>query len=131
MTNQLAINEQSPWVHLCNHTIEVTNWSGHEPHGLPILDPTTTRRYRCFIQENETTSWSDIGGTDGMPYLAYVLSVPITGSITDDVVPIRKNSQMTVIVPTYLASEKPRRIGTIKSYSDQYGNLHNIAMTFE
>lgn len=131
MTNTQAITEQYPWVHLCNHVIEVTTWKGHDAHGLPVLDPTTTRRYRCLIQDNETTSWSDIGGTDGMPYLAYILSIPITGLVIDDIVPIRKNEQITVIAPSYLASEKPRRVGTVKSYFDQYGNLHNIAITFE
>lgn len=120
--------DQLPWVALCNDVIQVTTLKGHNSEGQPVLDGTTTRQYRCYIQDNERTSWSDQMGTDGMPYVAYVLSIPLNGT---DAVPIGKNEQMTVVTSNYVKTGTIRRIGLIRSYPDQYGNLHNIAITFE
>lgn len=117
-----------PWISLCHDVIEVTSWSGHTSNGKPVLDGSTTRQYRCYIQDNERTSWSQYQATDGMPYIAYVLSVPIGQG---NAVPIRSKEQMTVVTSSYVTTGTQRRIGIIKSYQDQYGNLHNMAITFE
>lgn len=126
--NQQLQADLLPWVELCHDVIEVTTWKGHASNGSPTLDTTTTRQYKCYIQDNERTSWSDFSATDGMPYIAYVLSIPL-GQF--DAVPIRKNSQMTVVTSKVVDTGTIRRLGVIKSYQDQYGNLHNMAITFE
>lgn len=128
MVNLQLQADQLPWVALCNDVIEVTNWKGHDSGGRPILDSTTTRQYRCYIQNNERTSWATELGTDGFPYVAYVLSVPLNQG---DAVPIISKAQMTVVKSSYVEVGTIRRIGIIKSYPDQYGNLHNMAITFE
>lgn len=129
MTNNLRLQaDLLPWITLCNDVIEVTTLQGHDGHGKPVLDPTTARQYRCYIQYNERTTWSEYGATDGMPYVAYTLSIPIG---QEDAVPIRKNEQMTVMASSFVETGTSRRIGVIKSYPDQYGNLHNMAITFE
>lgn len=128
MVNLQLQSDQLPWVSLCHDVIEVTDFKGHDSGGRPILDVTTTRRYRCYIQNNERTSWSTELGTDGFPYVAYTLSIPIGKG---DAVPIVSKSQMTVVVSSYVEIGTLRRIGIIKSYPDQYGNLHNMAITFE
>lgn len=128
MTNLQLQADQLPWVALCHDVIEVTTLLGHDGQGKPVPDPTTTRRYRCYIQDNERTSWSDQLANDGMPYVAYVLSVPIGQG---DAVPIRSKEMMTVVTSSYVEVGTSRRIGVIKSYQDQYGNLHNMAITFE
>src|SRR5262249_8540737 len=128
MTNLQLQADQLPWVALCHDIIEVTSYKGHLDTGQPGLDPTTTRRYRCYIQDNERTSWSEYAATDGSPFIAYTLSVPIGQG---DALPIRKNEQMTVVASSYVDVGTIRRIGVIKSYQDQYGNLHNMAITFE
>jgi hypothetical protein len=117
-----------PWVSLCHDVIEVTDWKGHTDNGAAVLDPTTTRQYRCYIQNNDRTSWNEYAATDGMPYISYTLSIPIGQT---DAVPIRSKSQMTVITSNLVETGTIRRIGVIKSYPDQYGNLHNMAITFE
>lgn len=127
MTNIRLQVDLSAFIDLCNARLQVTTVTGHDGNGRPILDTTTTRTYRCYIQANERTSWSDREATDGMPNVAYVLSVPVNQS---DAVPIRKNDQMEILAPSSYAGII-RRIGTIKSYEDQYGNLHNMAITFE
>lgn len=129
MTNNIQLQaDLLPWVSLCHDVIQVTTLKGHDGNGKPVLDLTTTRQYKCYIQDNERVSWSEYAATDGMPYVAYVLSIPIGGT---DAVPIRKNDQMTVVTSSYLVLNTTRRIGVIKSYQDQYGNLHNMAITFE
>lgn len=130
MANVRLQADQLPWVPLCNHVIEVTTWKGRGANGEPILDPTTTRQYRCLIQNTDTSTWNQQGVTDGNPYSAYVLSIPITGPVTDDAVPISNHEQVTIIQPTYLAGTV-RRMGTVEHYPDQYGNLHNMRFTFQ
>lgn len=117
-----------PWIALCHDVIEVTTFKGHDSGGRPVLDTTTTRQYRCYIQDNDRTSWSMELGVDGLPYVAYVLSVPIGRG---DAAPIKSNEQMTVVSSSCVDIGTQRRIGVIKSYQDQYGNLHNMAITFE
>jgi len=128
MANQQLQADQLPWINLCHDVIEVTTWKGHDAGGRPTLDLTTTRQYRCLIQNNERTSWSPELGTDGEPYVAYVLSIPIGQG---DAVPIRKNEQMKVVTSNFVTVNTIRRIGIFKSYPDQYGYLHNMAITFE
>lgn len=128
MVNQQLQTDLLPWISLCHDVIEVTTLKGNDGQGIPVLDGTTTRRYRCYIQDNERLSWTDQIGTDGVPYVAYILSVPLGQG---DAVPIRKNEQMTVVTSSYVQTGVVRRIGVIKSYQDQYGNLHNMAITFE
>lgn len=117
-----------PWVSLCHDVIEVTSWKGHDDNGRQILDPTTTRQYRCYIQNNERTSWNVEVANDGTPYKAYVLSVPLNMGVA---VPIRRDEQMKVVASSYMELGTVRRIGLVNCYQDQYGNLHNMEITFE
>lgn len=129
MTGNLQLQaDLLPWVSLCHDVIQVTTLTGHDSNGKPVPNPATARQYRCYIQDNERTSWNEYAGTDGMPYVAYILSIPIGGT---DAVPIRSNEQMTVVTSNVVETNTTRRIGVIKSYQDQYGNLHNMAITFE
>ena len=128
MANQQLQADQLPWIALCHDIIEVTTFKGRDSGGRPVLDPTTTRQYRCYIQDNQRVSWTDQIGTDAEPYIAYVLSIPIGQG---DAVPIERNEQMVVVASSYVKTGTNRRIGIIKSYQDQYGNLHNMAITFE
>lgn len=126
--NQQLLAAQYLYLQNMHHVIEVTTWSGHDNYGKPTLDPTTTRRYNCYLQTNETTRWNTDSATDAFPYVAYVLSVPIGGS---DAVPIRREEQVTVITPSYWESSTPRRLGKIQGYFDQYGNLFVQQFSFE
>src|SRR5215469_4012319 len=113
MTNLQLQADQLPWVALCHDVIEITDWKGHTDNGVAVLDLTTTRQYKCYIQDNERTSWSEYSATDGMPYIAYILSVPIGQG---DAVPIRSKSQMKVVSSSVVQTGTIRRIGVIKSY---------------
>lgn len=125
MVNTQLIAGQYPFVAHCNHTIQAQSYLGHTGTGQPTLDPATIRQYRCYIEEVERTSFTVQGATDGIPYVAYILSIPINGT---DAVPIHRTDKITVVNPSYITF---RRFGTIKSYTDQFGNLHNIQITFE
>lgn len=129
MTNTRLITDLSAFVPLCHDVIQVTSFSGaHTADGKPVLNMATQRSYRCYIQNNERTSWNDYSATDGMPYVAFVLSIPIGQG---DALAIHKTEQMSVTTSSYVPTPTIRRIGTIKSYQDQFGNLHNMAITFE
>lgn len=128
--NTALISYQSLYVPLCNHVIQVTSWSStkRDSFGKAVLDGSTTRQYRCLLQINDGTKWGISSATDNFPYVAYVLSVPING---EDAVPIRVEEQVTVVTPSYWASETPRRLGKIQSYSDEHGNHFAMVFTFE
>ena len=122
------LSQQAYYLPLMNDIIQVSSYSGRDNSGAQIIDNTTTRQYKCLIQNNEDTRWSNTGAIDALPYVAYVLSTPIGQT---DAVPIRVEEQITIVVPSYLASATPRRLGTIKSYPDQYGNLFCYMITFQ
>lgn len=129
MSNTLLQTGQATFLKDMNHVIEVVAYaSGHDNYGNRIIDSGTSRQYRCLIQQNEDTKWSNAGSVDSFPFVAYVLSIPIDGS---DAVPIRVEEQITVLAPSFMASSTPRRLGTIRSYPDQYGNLFDMTVTFE
>jgi hypothetical protein len=128
--NPGLIAYQSIYTPLCNHVVEVTSWSSikKDNYGKPILDMSTTRRYKCLLQMNDETKWTNSGATDDFPYIAYVLSVPIGGT---DAVPIRVEEQVTVITPAFWASATPRRLGKIQTYPDEHGNMFVMVFGFE
>jgi hypothetical protein len=127
--NQGLTAYQSLYAPLCNHVIQVESWSGgHDNYGKPVLDPSTSRQYKCLLQMNEQTRWGTQSATDEFPYMAYVLSVPIGQT---DAVPIRAEEQVTVVSPAYWASDTPRRLGKIQTYFDQYGNTFVMVFAFE
>lgn len=129
MTNSLLLASQAIFLVDMHHVISVTSYgAGHDNSGRRVLDPSTTRQYHCLLQNNENTRWNVSSATDDFPYVAYVLSTPIGQG---DAVPIRVEEQMTVITPSIWTSSTPRRLGNIRSYFDQYGNLHNMAITFQ
>lgn len=128
VSNSPLLAGQSFFLPLMNHSISVSSYNARDQFGNRGIDGTTTRQYKCYIQNNENTRWATSGATDALPYVAYVLSTPIGQS---EAVPIRVEEQITVIQPSYLASDTPRRMGTIKSYFDDYGNLFCYAITFE
>lgn len=114
-----------------HHVIQVTTYSGHDAYGKRQLstDPAQTRQYNCLIQLNERTSWNVSSDTDDLPYIAYVMTIPLGGS---QPYAIRAEEQISVI--TYGDPEMDgtvRRMGTVKSYPDQYGNLFVQTVTFE
>lgn len=128
MSNLALLTHQAYFVPLMNHVIQVVSYSARDDYGTRITNPATSRQYRCLLQQNEDTSWNVAASVDALPYIAYVLSTPINGT---DAVPIRAEEQMTIIAPSYWASATPRRLGTVKSYNDQYGNLFCYSVTFE
>lgn len=117
----------------CNHVIQVTSYSGaHDNQGNRQLNTNTARQYRCLIQSIERTSWNVSEATDSWPFVAYILSIPINGfpsqsSQYTDAYPIHKEEQFQVITPGYLVL---RTIGTVKSSYNEWGDLHNIMVTF-
>lgn len=123
------LSAQGLYAQFMKHVIEVTSWgTGRDDHGKPVLDTSTTRRYTCLVQPNEATRWGTPGATDELPYIAYVLTVPIGQS---EPVPIRVEEQITVVNPVYLASDTPRRMGRVQTYPDQFGNMFVVVVTFE
>jgi hypothetical protein len=113
------------------HVIEVTTYSGKDAYGKRQLstDPAETRQYNCLIQVNERTSWNITSDTDDLPYMAYVMTIPIGGTVP---YPIRVEEQVSVV--TYADPNLEgvvRRMGRIQSYPDQYGNLFTQTFTFE
>jgi hypothetical protein len=128
-TNNLLLAGQATFLKDMNHVIEVVTYSeSHDNYGNRTLSLSDARQYKCLIQQNEDTKWTTTGSVDTFPYVAYVLSIPINGV---DAVPIAVEEQITVINPVYMASKTPRRLGVIKSYPDQYGNLFVMTITFE
>lgn len=117
-----------PFVLVANHIVEVTSYNAKDAYGTRALDGSTTRQYQCLLQNNEETRWNTQSATDSFPYVAYILSVPINGS---DAVPIRVEEQFTIVEPSYWGPSTPRRLGTVKSYFDQYGFLFCMTATFE
>jgi hypothetical protein len=114
---------------VANHVIEVETYKGRDPFGTRQLDPTTVRQYSCYIQYNERTAWNVEQAVDGMPYIAYVLSIPI-GQTT--AFPIRVEEQLTIISAANPDLDgTTRRLGTVKTYSDQYGDNAVYTVTFE
>jgi hypothetical protein len=129
MSENLALlSGQAYYLPLMTHIIQVTSYGARDNSGNRVLNNSTTRQYPCFIQNNEDTRWATSGAVDSFPYVAYVLSTPI-GQV--DAVPIRVEEQITIIQPSYWASETPRRMGAIKSYFDQFGNLFTETVTFQ
>lgn len=131
MVNTELISAQSVFLLDMHHVIQVTTFAGHDEYGKRALssDPTKTRQYNCLIQPNERTAWSVAAATDALPYIAYVLTVPVNGT---DAYPIRVEEQITVI--TSGSSELNgtiRRMGVIKTFPDQYGNAFVMTVTFE
>jgi hypothetical protein len=130
MVNTELISSQSAFLLNMHDTIQVTSYTGgHDGFGKRIdtTDPSKIRVYNCLIQDNEDTNWTVGTSTDRMPYVAYVLTVPVGGT---DAYPIRTQEEMEVLSPSYLAGTI-RRLGTIKTYPDQYGNRFVQWMTFE
>lgn len=129
MPNNLLLASQAIFLVDMHHVIQVTSYgTGHDNNGARLLDNSTTRQYNCLLQNNENTRWNNQSATDDFPYVAYVISTPIGQG---DAVPIRAEEQMTIVTPTYWGPSTPRRLGTVKSYFDQYGNLHNMTLTFQ
>lgn len=126
--NLSLLSQQAYYLPLMNDIIQVSTYGGRDNAGARVIDNTTTRQYKCLIQINEDTRWVTAGAVDGLPYVAYVLSTPIGET---EPVPIRVEEQITIVTPSYLASDTPRRLGTIKSYPDQYGNLFCYTITFQ
>lgn len=127
MTNTELLNALGSFIPVANHVVQVTSYSGMDKYGSRALDSTTTRQYRCLIQNNESTHWNVQSATDDFPYVAYLLSVPIGQA---DAVPVRVEEQFTVVTPSYWASVTPRTLGQIKSYFDEYGSLFCMTATF-
>lgn len=117
-----------PFVLVANHIVQVTSYSAKDAYGTRVLDGSTTRQYRCLLQNNEETKWNTQSATDSFPYVAYILSVPIGQT---DAVPVRVEEQFTIVQPSYWGVDTPRRLGEVKSYFDQYGNLFCMTATFE
>lgn len=128
MANLELLGAQAHFLPLMTHVIQVTSYGARDNNGNRTLDGTTTRQYHCLIQNNEVTRWSTSGAVDAFPYIAYVLSTPIGAT---DAQPIRVEEQITIVSPSYWASVTPRRMGEIKSYPDQFGNLFCYSITFE
>jgi hypothetical protein len=131
--NQRLLSDLVRWYPRCNHVIQVTSYSGaHDNQGNRQLDTATARQYRCLIQSKEDTSWATAGATDDWPFVAYILSVPINGfpntnSLWTDAYPIHKEEQLQVITPSYITL---RFIGRVMSSFNEWGDLHNIMVTF-
>jgi len=131
MTNTELIAAQSVFLLDMHHQIQVVTYSGHDGYGKRALstDPTKTRTYNCLIQPNERTAWTVGTSTDGLPYIAYVLTVPVNGS---DAYPIRAEEQITVLHSGSSELDGTvRRMGLVKTYPDQYGNAFVMTVTFE
>jgi hypothetical protein len=114
-----------------HHVIQVTTYDGKDQYGTRRLssDPAKTRQYTCLIQLNERTAWAVSSDTDDLPYIAYVMTIPIGGSAT---YAIRAEEQISVVTYADTGMEGTvRRMGTIKSYPDQYGNLFVQTVTFD
>lgn len=131
MTNVELINAQSIFLLDMHHQIQVVTYAGHDGYGKRQLstDPTKTRTYNCLIQPNERTAWTVGTSTDALPYIAYVLTVPVNGT---DAYPIRVEEQMTVVSSG--AGEingTVRRMGNIRTFPDQFGNAFVMTVTFE
>jgi hypothetical protein len=131
MVNTELISAQSVFLLDMHHTIQVVTYAGHDAYGKRQLstNPSQTRQYNCLIQPNERTSWTVGTSTDGLPYIAYVLTVPIGGT---DAYPIRAEEQITVI---HSGNDEldgtVRRMGLVKTFPDQYGNNFVMTVTFE
>lgn len=130
--NTELITAQASFLPDVHHVIQVTSYSGgHGKNGQRLLstDPNQTRQYRCLIQPNENTAWTVASDTDAFPYMAYILSIPIGAT---DAYMIRVEEQLTIITfgDTTLTGTV-RRMGGIKSYPDQYGNLFAQVITFQ
>lgn len=131
MVNTELISAQSVFLLDMHHVIQVTAFSGHDEYGKRALsaDPAKTRQYNCLIQPNERTAWNVATSTDALPYIAYVLTVPINGT---DAYPIRNEEQITVVHSGSSELDGTiRRLGLIKTFPDQYGNAFVMTVTFE
>lgn len=129
MTSTALLNGLATFFGVANHVIEVTNYKGKDSFGKRLLDNTSTRQYRCYIQPNERTAWNNYAATDGLPYIAYVLSVPLNGTLP---VLVRVEDQVTIVQAGNTDLDgQVRRLGTVKTYSDQYGNNFVFTITFE
>ena len=131
MVNTELITAQSTFLLDMHHTIQVTTYLGHDGFGKRALstDPAKTRTYNCLIQPNERTAWNVAAATDALPYIAYVLTVPVGGT---DAYPIRVEERITVV---HSGNDEldgtVRRMGLVKTYPDQYGNNFVMTVTFE
>jgi hypothetical protein len=113
------------------HVLEVVTYAGTDAYGKRLLstNPEQTRQYNCLIQINERTANNVSAYTDDLPYIAYVMSIPIGGTAP---YPIRVEEQISVVTYGDPALEgKIRRLGRIASYPDQYGNVFTQTITFE
>jgi hypothetical protein len=128
MTNQNLLNNQSPWLAVMHQTIQAESIKGYDGYGKAILDPTTVRTYRCYVTETHRMDWSVEGTTESLPYTAYILTVPITGPVQNDVVPILETDVLQVLTPVVIPI---RRFGLVNTYTDQFGNRHNIEIRFQ
>lgn len=131
MTNTELINAQATFLLDMHHIVQVVTYAGHDGYAKRQLstDPAKTRRYNCLIQPNERTAWNVASATDALPYIAYVLTVPIGGT---DAYPIRVEEQITVITSGNDELDGTvRRMGMVKTFPDQYGNNFVMTITFE
>jgi hypothetical protein len=124
------INAQAAFLIDAHHQIQVSTYTGgHDAYSKRVVttDPSEIRTYNCLIQPNEGTDWTVASSTDKFPYIAYVLSIPVGGT---DAYPIRAEEQIQVLEPAYLTG-LTRRLGLVKTYPDQYGNIFVQTITFE
>lgn len=131
MTNLELIAAQSIFLRDMHHIIEVTTYLGHDAYSKRQLstNPAQKRQYNCLIQPNERTAWNIQTSTDALPYIAYVLTVPINGT---DSYPIRVEEQIKVIHSGDGELDGTiRRMGSLRTFPDQYGNNFVMTITFE